>query len=73
MLDIPSPSIAPNEVWRHGKEAGALSPMRYLKSFGGPLQFAACAGDDPVPGIVDLPRALARVVAKRLPTAATST
>lgn len=50
--------------------AGTLSPVRYLKSFGKPLQFAAYAGDDPVPGIVDLPLALARVVTKRLPNAA---
>ena len=50
--------------------AGTLSPVRYLQSFGRPLQFAAYAGDDPVPGIVDLPLALARVVTKRLPVAA---
>ena len=46
---------------------GILSPVSYLKSLRQPLQFAAFAADDPLPGIVDLPLALSRVLARRLP------
>ena len=49
---------------------GILSPVSYLKSLRRPLQFAAFAADDPSPGIVDLPLALSRVLARRLPAMA---
>jgi predicted ATP-grasp superfamily ATP-dependent carboligase len=50
--------------------AGRLAPAQYLKSFHRPLQFAAYAADDPWPGIVDVPIALARVLTNRFPIAA---
>jgi D-aspartate ligase len=49
---------------------GILSPVSYVKSLRRPLRFAAFAADDPLPGIVDLPLALSRVLARRLPTMA---
>jgi predicted ATP-grasp superfamily ATP-dependent carboligase len=49
--------------------AGRLSPARYLASLRGPIQFAAYAGDDPWPGIVDLPLTLSRALVSRAPTA----
>jgi predicted ATP-grasp superfamily ATP-dependent carboligase len=47
--------------------AGTLSPAGYLHAFHRPIRFAAFAGDDPVPGLVDLPIAVARVFTKRAP------
>jgi predicted ATP-grasp superfamily ATP-dependent carboligase len=34
---------------------GRISPGAYLRSLRRPLQFALCAADDPLPGLVDLP------------------
>ena len=48
---------------------GHLAPRDYLASLRGPLQFAAFAADDPLPGILDVPLALARFFTKRLPAA----
>lgn len=50
--------------------AGRLSPGAYLRSITTPLAFAAFATDDPIPGIAELPLALARTVTRRLPLAA---
>ena len=47
--------------------AGYLPWRDYLASLRGPLQFAAFAADDPVPGMIDLPLALWRLFTKRLP------
>jgi D-aspartate ligase len=50
------------EIWR-----GRLSPAEYLRSWRKPLVLAALAKDDPLPGLVDLPLAVARVVTRALP------
>jgi predicted ATP-grasp superfamily ATP-dependent carboligase len=50
------------EMWR-----GRLSPAEYLRSWRKPLVFAALAKDDPLPGLVDLPLAIARVLKRSLP------
>jgi D-aspartate ligase len=50
--------------------AGTFSPASYLKSFRRLMEFAAFAADDPLPGIVDLPLAFARVLINRLPVMA---
>jgi len=50
------------EMWR-----GRLSPAQYLRSWRKPLALAAIAKDDPLPGVVELPLAVARVVARALP------
>jgi len=42
--------------------AGRLTPAAYLRSWRKPLVLAAFAKDDPVPGLVDLPLAAARVL-----------
>ena len=34
---------------------GRISPGAYLRTLRGPLQFALCAADDPLPGLLDLP------------------
>jgi predicted ATP-grasp superfamily ATP-dependent carboligase len=47
------------EMW-----AGTLSPLQYLRSWGVPIEFAAFAADDPLPGVIDLPLALQRMWAK---------
>jgi predicted ATP-grasp superfamily ATP-dependent carboligase len=49
--------------------AGYLAPRDYLSSLRGPLQFAAFAADDPLPGVLDVPLSLARVFTKRIPAA----
>jgi predicted ATP-grasp superfamily ATP-dependent carboligase len=51
----------------HEMSAGTLSPAGYLHSFHRPVRFAAFAGDDPVPGLVDLPITLARIFTTRAP------
>jgi D-aspartate ligase len=48
------------EMW-----AGTLSPMQYLKSLCAPIEFAAFAMDDPLPGVIDLPLVLHRLWTKR--------
>jgi predicted ATP-grasp superfamily ATP-dependent carboligase len=47
--------------------AGQLSLANYLRSWRKPLVFAAFAKDDLIPGLVDVPLALARVLARYLP------
>jgi len=49
--------------------AGHLAPRDYLVSLRRPLQFAAFAADDPLPGVLDVPLALSRLFTKRLPAA----
>jgi D-aspartate ligase len=70
---------APGIGWMHASRdivaacqemaAGHLAPRNYLSSLRGPLQFAAFAADDPLPGVLDVPLAFARVFTKRLPAA----
>jgi predicted ATP-grasp superfamily ATP-dependent carboligase len=70
---------APGVGWMHASRdivaacqemaAGHLPPRDYLASLRGPLQFAAFATDDPLPGVLDVPLALARFFTKRLPAA----
>jgi D-aspartate ligase len=67
-------------AWMHGSRdilaaamemiAGQLSLANYLRSWRKPLVFAAFAKDDLIPGLVDVPLALARVLARYLPTPA---
>jgi predicted ATP-grasp superfamily ATP-dependent carboligase len=67
-------------AWMHGSRdllaaalemmAGQLSPADYLRSWRKPLVFAAFAKDDLVPGLVDLPLAVARVLHRYLPAPA---
>ena len=64
-------------AWMHGSRdilaaalemmAGQLSPADYLRSWRKPLVFAAFAKDDLVPGLIDLPLAVARVLRRHLP------
>jgi D-aspartate ligase len=66
-----------NAAWMHGTRDllaamiemrhGRLSPAAYLRSRRKPLVFAAFAKDDPLPGLIDLPLAMARVLARALP------
>jgi D-aspartate ligase len=49
--------------------AGHLTLKDYLGSFRGPLEFAAFAADDPLPGVLDLPLVLTRLLTRRLPAA----
>jgi len=44
---------------------GALTPSQYMASLRHSQVFAAFAADDPLPGIVDLPVVVARVLARR--------
>jgi D-aspartate ligase len=74
------PIVASEAAWMHASRdavaaaqlmlAGRLSPREYLRSLKTPLAFAAFAADDPIPGIAELPLALARTITRRLPVAA---
>ncbi len=44
---------------------GTLKPRDYATSLSRPMVFAAFAADDPLPGIVDLPLVLGRVLSRR--------
>jgi D-aspartate ligase len=76
---VPSARGAPGVGWMHASRdivaacqemaAGYLAPRDYLASLRGPLQFAAFAPDDPLPGVLDVPMALGRFFTKRLPAA----
>jgi predicted ATP-grasp superfamily ATP-dependent carboligase len=67
-------------AWMHGSRdilaaalemiAGKLSPAAYLQSWRKPLVFAAFAKDDLVPGLIDVPLAVARVLRRYLPVPA---
>jgi predicted ATP-grasp superfamily ATP-dependent carboligase len=46
---------------------GRLTPAAWLQSFKGPMVSAAFALDDPLPGLAELPLALWRALAHRLP------
>jgi len=50
--------------------AGTLTLAQYVKSFHGPLVFAATAADDILPGMIDLPLILWRTLTRRLPVMA---
>ena len=45
---------------------GALKPAAYLRSFGAVRAWATFAGDDPVPGLIDLPLTGWRVLTRRI-------
>ena len=47
--------------------AGIASPIAWARSYKLPITFAAASLDDPLPGIVDMPLLLARLVRRRLP------
>ena len=76
---LPSARGAPGVAWMHASRdivaaclemaAGHLAPRDYLASLRSPLQFAAFAADDPLPGALDVPFALARFLTRRLPAA----
>lgn len=81
MDEVVDPTVAQNEAaWIHASRdavaatqlmlAGRLSPGDYLRSLKTPIAFAAFAADDPIPGIAELPLALARTLTRRLPLAA---
>jgi predicted ATP-grasp superfamily ATP-dependent carboligase len=63
-----------NVAWMHGMRdlvaagqemlAGRLSPLSYMRGWRQPLVFAAFAKDDPLPGVVDLPILLWRLLAR---------
>lgn len=67
----------PGVGWMHGSRdlvaacqemaAGHLALRDYLASFRKPIEFAAFAADDPLPGVLDLPLVLARLFTRRLP------
>jgi len=48
---------------------GYLRPRDYLASLRRPMQFAAFAADDPLPGVLDVPLSLGRFLTHRLPAA----
>lgn len=52
--------------------AGSMSPASYLKSLRGPMEFAAFAPDDLMPGVIDLPLVASHLVTRRLPVMARS-
>jgi D-aspartate ligase len=76
---LPSARGAAGVGWMHASRdivaacqeiaAGHLAPRDYLASLRGPLQFAAFAVDDPVPGVLDVPLSLGRLFTKRVPAA----
>ena len=76
---VPSARGAPGVGWTHASRdivaacqemaAGYLAPRDYLASLRQPLQFAAFAADDPLPGVLDVPLSLARFLTHRLPAA----
>ncbi len=47
--------------------AGALSPIDYLRSLEGLMAFSAFALDDPLPGVMDLPLLLWRLLRRKFP------
>ncbi len=47
--------------------AGRISPSQYVGSLHRPLVFAAFAADDPLPGLIDLPLLVWRLLSRRLP------
>jgi D-aspartate ligase len=49
--------------------AGRLTPRDYLASFRIPLEFAAFTPNDPLPGVLDVPLMLLRLLTHRLPAA----
>jgi predicted ATP-grasp superfamily ATP-dependent carboligase len=76
---LPSARGRPGAGWMHLSRdlvaacqemaAGHLALKDYLASFRAPLEFAAFAADDPLPGVLDVPLALARFFTHRLPAA----
>jgi predicted ATP-grasp superfamily ATP-dependent carboligase len=46
--------------------AGELSPGGYLRSLGGPIEYAMFAGDDPLPALVNLPMLAAIALRRRV-------
>ena len=66
----------PGAVWMHltrdlaaGYQhvaAGTLTPWAYLRSLHWPVELAAFAWDDPLPGVIELPLTLYRATARRV-------
>ena len=52
--------------------AGTLSPANYLRSLHRPFAFAAFAKDDPLPGLIELPLVMSRVLMRRVRSVANS-
>ncbi|MEJ2373982.1 MAG: ATP-grasp domain-containing protein [Pseudolabrys sp.] len=48
-------------------KAGRMLPIDYLRTLRASTEFAALAFDDPLPGILDLPLLVARVLTRRVP------
>jgi D-aspartate ligase len=46
--------------------AGILSPLHYLRSLHAKTVFGAFAGDDPLPGAIELPLVMSRLLGRRL-------
>jgi D-aspartate ligase len=77
--NIPTVRGAAGVGWMHASRdlvagcqemaAGHLKPRDYFASLRGPLQFAAFAADDLLPGVLDVPLSLARFFTRRLPAA----
>ena len=76
---LPSTRGTSGVAWTHASRdivaacqemaAGHLKPRDYLASLRRPLQLAAFAADDPLPGVLDVPLSLARFFTRRLPAA----
>jgi len=76
---LPSTRGTSGVAWTHASRdivaacqemaAGHLKPRDYLASLRRPLQFAAFAADDPLPGVLDVPLSVARFFTRRLPAA----
>jgi D-aspartate ligase len=76
---VPAARGAPGVGWTHASRdivaacqemaLGYLAPHDYLASRRQPLQYAAFAADDPLPGVLDVPLSLGRFLTHRLPAA----
>jgi D-aspartate ligase len=76
---LPSTRGTSGVAWTHASRdivaacqemtAGHLKPRAYLASLRRPLQLAAFAADDPLPGVLDVPLSLGRFFTRRLPSA----
>ena len=74
---VPPMRGRPGAAWMHFERdlvtachqilAGTLSPVEYLRSFRMPLTFAAFTMDDPLPGIIDVPLLMSRLLTRQLP------
>jgi predicted ATP-grasp superfamily ATP-dependent carboligase len=73
---VPEVRGRPGVAWMHSARdlvaacqemhAGRLAARQYVRSLRGCRVFASFAADDPVPGLVELPIVLTRVLSRRL-------